>query len=276
MMAGRPWTTADDAMLRALAAKQLRVPEIARRMERNRSLIRAHLIALDLLDLVEKCNAPWTAKDDALLRSIFADQTNSACAKRLGRTRPSIERRAQLLELSKSAEYLQSPAACRLRRGDNVGAAFRFKPGQVPPNKGLRRPGWSAGRMAETQFKKGQRGNKFVPIGSHRVNGDGYLDRKIAATGKTNVDWRAVHRLLWEAAHGPVPATHAVCFKAGRKSTVLEEITLDALELVSRVDLMRRNSYHTNYPKEIGQLIQLRGAVVRQINKRTRANEKQD
>lgn len=36
---------------------------------------------------------------------------------------------------------------------------------------------------------------------------------------------------------------------------------------------MRRNSYHTNYPKDVQLLIQLRGAVNRQINKRKEATK---
>ncbi len=58
---------------------------------------------------------------------------------------------------------------------------------------------------------------------------------------------------------------HAVAFKDGNK----QNIALDNLELVSRADLMKRNSYH-NYGKEIAQLVQLKGAVTRQINKRER------
>jgi hypothetical protein len=48
-------------------------------------------------------------------------------------------------------------------------------------------------------------------------------------------------------------------------------ITLGRLELISRAENMRRNSYHTRYPKEVAQLIQLRGALNRQINKRLKA-----
>jgi len=33
---------------------------------------------------------------------------------------------------------------------------------------------------------------------------------------------------------------------------------------------MRRNSYHTRYPKEVAQLIQLKGALNRKINRRSR------
>jgi hypothetical protein len=47
--------------------------------------------------------------------------------------------------LRKSAEYLAGPEACRLQRGDSVGARTRFSAGHVPANKGLRRPGYFPG-----------------------------------------------------------------------------------------------------------------------------------
>ena len=39
--------------------------------------------------------------------------------------------------------------------------------------------------------------------------------------------------------------------------------------LMTRAELMKRNSYHNRYPKEVARLVQLRGAVTRQINKRS-------
>lgn len=54
-----------------------------------------------------------------------------------------------------------------------------------------------------------------------------------------------------------------------RHSTVLEQITLDAVELISRAELMRRNTRH-NYGPEINDLIGLRARITRQINKRTK------
>jgi hypothetical protein len=50
---------------------------------------------------------------------------------------------------------------------------------------------------------------------------------------------------------------------------VLEQITLDAVELISRAELMRRNTRH-NYGPEINDLIGLRARITRQINKRTK------
>ena len=59
-------------------------------------------------------------------------------------------------------------------------------------------------------------------------------------------------------------------FRPGRASTDEARIALDALELVSRAELMRRNSRHARYPPEVNQLIQLKGALNRKINARSK------
>lgn len=121
---------------------------------------------------------PWLDRELTLLRLRYPDTPTVNLAKRLTRTPTAVYQRAILLGLRKSAEYLASPESCRLRRGDNAGASHRFLPGHVPANKGLRRPGWSRGRMAETQFKAGNKPHTWKPIGTTRYSKDGYLQRK--------------------------------------------------------------------------------------------------
>src|SRR3954469_12004177 len=99
----------------------------------------------------------WSDQDDELLRALYPDTPNTELAQRLRRSVHAVYARAEKLGLYKSQAYLASPQACRLRRGDNVGARFRYRKGHVPANKGLRRPGWGPGRMRETQFEKGVR-----------------------------------------------------------------------------------------------------------------------
>jgi hypothetical protein len=93
---------------------------------------------------------PWTAKEIELVRDLYPEVPTKLIAERLGRSVEKVYARAAKLGLHKSAEYLASPDACRLRRGDKVGLACRFQPGHAPANKGLRMPGWAPGRMAET------------------------------------------------------------------------------------------------------------------------------
>jgi len=179
--------------------------------------------------------------------------------------------KAAELGLRKTAEYLASPEACRLRReGDmHPGKDFQFKPGHVPANKGLRRPGYAPGRMREGQFKKGERRGRaaevYQPIGTERISRDGYLERKINEERPFQKRWRAVHLLEWEETHGPVPPGHAVAFKNGDKT----DIRLDNLELITRAELMRRNIVH-NLPPELKTVIQLSGALKRVIRRKAR------
>jgi hypothetical protein len=213
----------------------------------------------------------WTDAEDATLRREFPHRRTTEVARMLRRALAATYQRAYKLGLNKSAEYLASPAACRL---DGVrGGSTRFKPGQVSWNKGTN---WTAGgKSAETRFRPGSTPHNVVPVGSLRVNADGYLDEKVY-TGRGVRNWVAYHRLAWERANGPVPADHVVVFRPGRQTVNADDITLDALELVTRVELMRRNSYHNRYSKEVGLAIQLRGAVIRQINRRTQKHEDDD
>lgn len=213
----------------------------------------------------------WSGEEDALLHALYADTPTATVATRLGRALTSTYQRARKLGLAKSEAYLASPAASRLRRGDHVGAAFRFQKGHAPANKGLRRPGWGPGRMKATQFKKGQPGWNWRPVGSRRVV-DGYWYTKVSDLRGVpwTRNWRATHVLLWEEHRGPLPPAHAVVFKNGDRT----DIRLDNLEIITRRDLMARNTVH-NLPKPIAEAVQLLGALKRKINRRAR-HEEQD
>jgi hypothetical protein len=152
-----------------------------------------------------------------------------------------------------------------------AGLGHRFPKGNVPMNKGVKSPGFSAGRMSEHWFKKGESRNK-LPLGSTRVNSDGYLDRKVADTGYPPRDWKAVHIILWEEAHGRIPAGHRLAFKDRQKA----HVTLDNLELVTAAEMMRRNSIHrASLPPELRSVIQIKAVLKRTIRSIERG-KKQD
>lgn len=220
-------------------------------------------------------NAPkqaWTAADLRALRKRYPNEPTAGIARDLGRTATTVYQKANVLGLRKSAAFLASPASGRTNGRQGVGT--RFVKGQVPPNKGLRRPGWRAGRMAETFFKKGERSGIAVklwkPICTERVSKDGYREVKVNNDLPLQARWRAVHLVEWEKVNGRIPKGHALVFVNGDKT----DIRLDNLQLLTRADLMRRNTYH-RYPQPIPQMIQLRGALNRKINRRTR-DEEQD
>lgn len=211
----------------------------------------------------------WTDIELQMLRDHFADSHTADLARVLGREPSHILAKANAMGLHKSRGFIAEVARERSTRPDHGSQRTRFKPDHVPSNKGLRRPGWAPGDMAKTQFKKGVVPHTWKPVGSLRVNADGYLDRKVSDTGYPPRDWRPVHRLVWEAAHGEVPQGHVVVFKQGRRTTDPELITPDAVELITRRELMARNTVH-NLPKSLVEIVQLRGVLNRQINKRAK------
>jgi hypothetical protein len=106
----------------------------------------------------------------------------------------------------------------------------RFRPGQVPFNKG--RKGVNQGGT-ETQFKPGHRPWNWHPVGTERTTCDGYVEVKIAEPRK----WKGKQAVIWEAANGPVPKGHAVIFADGDKTN----LKLKNLLLVSRKELAVMN-----------------------------------
>jgi hypothetical protein len=207
----------------------------------------------------------WTDEEIERLRELYPNQKTDNVAASLNRTVPQVYNKAIQLGLRKTPEYLASPDACRLRKGDNVGAENRFKRGQKSWNKGLK--GLDIGGKA-TRFKEGQMPHNTQPIGSYRITRDGTLQRKISNDkGSNSKRWRGVHELLWIEANGPVPPKHIVVFKPGQRTAELDQITLDRVECISLAENMRRNTVH-NYPPEIAKTIQLIGALNRKINRR--------
>jgi hypothetical protein len=223
----------------------------------------------------------WSLYDDEILRRLYPDCKTADLALYFGRQVDSLHHRAALLGIKKSKEWLASEEGCWVRTHLDVAKASHFQKGRIPWNKGLKHPpGWSPGRMAETQFKKGQivgsAAQRLMPIGGTRISKDGYLEVKYRDRNGQHGNFKGAHVLLWEQSHGRVkldngqvlkpgaklPKGFAIVFKDGDKT----HITLENLELVSRAELMRRNSVH-NLPKELAEVIQLAGALKRKIRR---------
>jgi hypothetical protein len=222
----------------------------------------------------------WTRGELALLRSMYPQAHGEDVAAWLGRSIGQVYAAAKAACIKKSDEYLSSVSSGRIQRGKQNAAmiATRFQPGQEPWNKGTHY--MAGGRSAETRFKKGSMSgaaqHKYVPIGTHRLSKDGYLERKLTDDPKLYPArrWVPVARIVWEAEHGPIPAGHMVIFKPGQRTAVLEQITADRLECISRAENARRNHPRSRSP-ELARLVQLKGAITRQVNRITReANER--
>lgn len=120
--------------------------------------------------------------------------------------------------------------------GLRSGLDFRFKKGHQVWNKGMK--GINIGGK-ETQFKKGYKPFNYKPVGTERINRDGYVMVKVSDEGPWHHRWKLKHKLIWENAYGPIPKGHAILFADGNK----QNLNLDNLILVSRSQLAMLNKY---------------------------------
>jgi hypothetical protein len=101
-------------------------------------------------------------------------------------------------------------------------------------------------KTAKTQFKKGNKPYNWKPVGSERINIEGYVEVKIAEPRK----WELKHRVVWKQINGEFPEGAIVKFKDGNR----QNCDIDNLLLTNRLSLCKENSFY-NYPKELQNLI---------------------
>lgn len=216
----------------------------------------------------------WTADERAYLVRHYPDVSTQRIADALDRDITHVYSQAYRLGLRKSEAFLASALSGRIQRTGLLGRPSQFQRGQEPWNKGRSGCTGTHPNTVANHFKPGSKPHTWLPVGSHRINTDGYLQIKVTDTGYPPRDWVPMHRLVWEAANGPLPPDSVVRFLPGRRSTDPAQITADALECITRRENMRRNSLH-RMPKELAELVQLRGVLTRQINRRIKEDETQ-
>lgn len=218
----------------------------------------------------------WTEAETRYVRERYADTLTADLARYLGRTLGSVYQMAQRLGLEKSADYMGASLHAAGETLAKSSKSTQFQPGHVPVNKGVRRPGWAPGRMAEHQFQRGGRSGmaarNWRPIGTILADANGYLRIKMREAqhgkeptgfGNTRV-WPFYHRYLWEQTNGPIPAGHLVVFRDGNR----QNCVIENLQLMTLADNARRNSMWSHMPRELAEVIQLQGALKRKLRRR--------
>lgn len=211
--------------------------------------------------------SPFTADIVKMIEAGYANTPTPELAAQTGLTTTQVYAYAHRLNLNKSKACKSEMQRRRQAMHPELYRKGQFKKGLVPFNKGKK--GINYPGMQATQFKPGQRPHTWVPIGSLRVNGDGYLDRKVRDGSPANKNWVPVHRLVWIEANGPIPDGHLVAFKSGRSTAKLEEITLDRLELRSRAEHIATNRWQNKSP-DLKALVPLKSLITRGINRAKR------
>jgi hypothetical protein len=121
------------------------------------------------------------------------------------------------------------------RHGIKTGRDGLFVPGQKSWNKGTK--GLTSAN--KTSFKKGNlpKNTLFDKAITLRKDNRGVLIKWIRISKSK---WEALHRYLWEEAHGPVPEGYIVSFKDGDPMNCV----LENLELITMAENAGRNSGH--------------------------------
>lgn len=108
----------------------------------------------------------------------------------------------------------------------NTGRTGCFEKGHVPSNKGKKMSEEVYEKAKDTMFKKGNVPHNYRPVGSERVNKDGYIEVK-TRDPKT---WKLKHRLIFEAANGKIPHDSIIIFRDGDK----QNVNLDNLLIIKK------------------------------------------
>lgn len=147
------------------------------------------------------------------------------------------------------------------------GMDTRFKKGTVPPNKGKKMSAEQYAKSSRTMFKKGGIPQNYRPVGSERVNVDGYIEIKVADPSK----WELKHRFIWEESNGKIPAGMNLIFKDNNPLNV----KIDNLMLVTRAENMEMNNIGAGACKGIEKEILLNSIRLKNAvkNKLSRAKE---
>ncbi len=113
----------------------------------------------------------------------------------------------------------------------------QYKPGNVSHNKGKKVSPEAYAKMKPTMFKKGNIPVNHKPVGSERINTEGYIEIKVAEPNK----WKPKHRVVWEDHHKEkIGRGEAIIMIDGNKRNT----DLSNLRKITRSELVLYNRDH--------------------------------
>jgi hypothetical protein len=196
-----------------------------------------------------------TAKEIKFLKENYLAMPVKRMATRLGRSHTFVQLRLKALGLVVPREIIEKWIT-----------ESRIKKGDAPPNKGRKMAEYMSAAAIraskKTRFKKHHLPHNTRYDGCVTIRTDNRgVKYKFIRCSKNN--WIPLQRYIWEQKKGPIPKGGKIVFKDKNPMN----LKISNLKLVTSKQLMKLNSLH-NYPKPVAELIQLRGALNRQINKR--------
>lgn len=125
----------------------------------------------------------------------------------------------------------------------------RFKPGQVPPNKGKKMPAEVRVKCASTMFKKGNVSHNTKPVGEDISVRDANRNPVVylrISLGK----WVPLARHSYESYYGKIPHGHIIAFKDGDPMNC----DIKNLYLITRAQNARRNHNREKIKRDAAEL----------------------
>ena len=196
-----------------------------------------------------------------IIRQRFPHERTQDIADNLNMTYSQVANRAFTMGLKKTLEFKQSESSGRHNLIEG-GKKFRFKKGNIPPNKGKEMPVEVYEKVKPSMFKKGHRPHNWKPDGTiverkdTDQNGRVYLYYKVADS-----KWILYHNKIWIDHNGPIPKGSIIRFIDGNT----RNCDISNLEIVSMKDNMARNTIQ-RFPEEIQQIIKLTTKLNKKIN----------
>lgn len=132
-------------------------------------------------------------------------------------------------------------------RGNNhlsSGLTGQFEKGHKTHNKGKKWDEYMSKEKQEkcrkTTFKKGNIPKNHKPIGSERINIDGYIEIKVQEPNK----WDLKHRIIYKQKYGEIPKGYNVIFLDSNK----QNLDISNLKAISKHDnlIMNENNLRFN------------------------------
>ena len=125
------------------------------------------------------------------------------------------------------------------RKKIKTGTTGCFRKGFIPWNKGKK--GYIGAN--KTSFKKGNKPKNWGPVGSERINDEGYTLIKVSNEGGMLKRWALKHRVVWEQHHKKkIPKGSVIIFADGNKNNLNIEnlicVTRNELKVLNRCRLI--------------------------------------
>ena len=211
---------------------------------------------------IKKTKAPnWTDADKQMVIDLFPDNYTISLCEMLNRSYSSICSQASKLGLKKSDSFKKMELKKQGERLKRVGQNTTFKKGHTPQNKGKEVSPELREKLIITGYKKGH-----IPHNAYddwkeviRTDAENYKYWKIKIPGEKKLKYK--HIWIWETINGPVEKGYNIIFKDGNQLNC----TIENLECISNIDLMKRNTIH-RFPAELKSTIKLLSKLNKKIN----------